>query len=340
MDILFDEMAGEQGDLGIITLNRPQALNALTLELCIALDKQLALWAEQQHIKAVIIRGAGDRAFCAGGDIVSLYHKAMAGDYESLSTFFCHEYQLNARIHHYPKSYIAFMDGITMGGGAGVSIHGSHRVATERLTFAMPETAIGFFPDIGATYFLSRCQGEMGTYLGLTGKRLAADHMAYLGLSDHTISSEKIEDVIHQLAVASDGSKDSVSKILSSFSTVPGDSELAREQDQVDHCFASDNIQLIFERLYQYGSDWAKDTLDQLKKKSPTSLVLTLKALRQGREQDFERCMQTEYRLAQFFIQSKDFYEGVRAMVIDKDYQPRWSPSKLQDVSASSPPEE
>ncbi len=326
MDIAFSEKSGKLGHLGIVTLNRPQALNALTLDMCLAFDKQLEQWERQTTIKGVVVCGAGERAFCAGGDIVSLYHSGIAGDHAPLQKFFYHEYRLNSRIYHYSKPYIAFMDGVTMGGGAGISIHGSHRVATERLVFAMPETAIGFFPDIGATYFLPRCPGEMGRYLGLTGARLNAADAAYLGLTDVTVPSEKIEEIISALAEVADGSEASITRVLQDFSKKSESSELALWQSQVDQCFGHDEMQLITQQLMKQDTTWANSALDQLASKSPTSLLLTLEVLRRGKHLTFDCCMDMELQFAQYFIHSQDFYEGIRAVVIDKDQQPKWSP--------------
>jgi enoyl-CoA hydratase len=200
-EILFEKMPGQVGALGLITLNRPQALNALSHEMIIKMYQQLIHWKEDAEVKAIVIQGAGEKAFCAGGDIRKVYD-AKNDEALTMKQFFWDEYRLNSLIHHYSKPYIALLNGITMGGGVGVSLHGSHRVATEKFLFAMPETGIGFFPDIGGSYFLSRCKGRMGIYLGLTGARIKAADALYLNIANHFVGAEKLAELISVLAAS------------------------------------------------------------------------------------------------------------------------------------------
>lgn len=307
--------------VGIITLNRPNKLNALTGEMCAALDMQLKSWAIDDNVKAVFINGEGDRAFCAGGDISMVYHNG-AEQAELTKSFFETEYTMNSTIFHYKKPYIAMMHGICMGGGLGVSIHGKFRVADPDATLAMPETGIGFFPDVGGSYFLSRMPGELGTYLGLTGARIGVDDAYYCGLVDCKLARDQFEEFI---LFVDDFKVDITSMILSlgqKFEEAP----LAEHRSTIDECFAFDSVEKIFTALAKHKSEFAEHTLAQLEQKSPTSLALTLQQLRSAKSKSFDACMKMERRLVDFILHQQDFYEGVRAAVIDKDQNPRWSP--------------
>ncbi len=280
-----DEVQLERrGGLAVVTLNRPKALNALTLGMYRRLDPQLVAWAVDPAIHAVLIRGAGDRAFCAGGDVRAVYEAGQGKSDGLTADFFREEYCLIERVYRFPKPYIALLSGITMGGGAGVSIHGSHRVATERFLFAMPETAIGLFPDVGATVFLNRCPGRIGRYLGLTGVRIKAADALYCGLATHYIP-------------------------------------------------AADTIEGIVAALAAETGDWAREALASLAKASPTSLKITLQQLRMSARLDVAEALQLEYRMTQHVMQRHDFFEGVRAMLVDKDQAPKWQPATLAEVS-------
>lgn len=334
-EVIFEELTSLGGAIGTITLNRPQALNALNHSMCNAIYHQLRAWQEMPHIKAVIIRGAGDKAFCAGGDIRQLYDNGQQGEMRKALEFFHDEYRLNLFIANFSKPYIAFVDGITMGGGMGLSIHGSHRVGTERLMMAMPETGIGFFPDIGGTYFLPRCPNEIGTYLGLTGARMNAPDALDAGLIDHLVPSHTIDNIIRAL-LNSEFSTDAnatVTTILQSFTFATEASTLNRHSDIIEECFSHDTVESIFMALNTRESTWATQTLETLKQKSPTSLKVTLQALRRGLALDLPACLQMEYRLSEHFMQSHDFYEGVRALIVDKDKNPQWLPATLDKVT-------
>lgn len=332
-DILFEELSGRNGNIGLITLNRQKALNALNHQMFLDLDSHLTEWEKAPSIKAVIIRAAEGRAFCAGGDIRYAYEKKIQND-PTLPIFFRDEYQLNLRIFNYEKPYIALLDGITMGGGAGISIHGSHRIGTERLVFAMPETAIGFYPDIGASYFLSRLPYKMGFYLGLTSARIQYNDCFWLGLLTNFVPSENFSKLIHTIADTNlgDNAKSEVSFIIEKFSETCVESELLQHKKEVENCFSKNTIEEIIAALEQ-GDDWCQQTAVLIKSKSPTSLKITLKALQEGSKLSFTECMRMEFRLTSRFLQGHDFFEGIRAAVIDKDQKPQWKPAELQGVS-------
>lgn len=332
--ILFSEMPGEGGALGVITLNRPEVLNALNHAMVLALHQQLRVWAKASHIKAVVIRATPGRAFCAGGDIRHSYDCMMTHD-PILQRFFYDEYQLNRAIFHFPKPYIALLDGITMGGGVGISIHGSHRVATDRLMFAMPETGIGFYPDVGGTYFLPRLSGAMGMYLGLTGARVGADDCVSLGIAQIKVTSDCLDSVLKALATTAftGDAKQAVTALLAQFSLrTESHSALLMERHCIDHCFADSSMENIMAKLAATDTIFATKCIEILSQKSPTSLKVTLQALLEGKQQDFDACMQQEYRLTSHFITGHDFPEGIRAVIIDKDQRPQWQPATLAEV--------
>lgn len=327
-DILF----AQQGALGLITLNRPKALNALTLEMIRALHPQLTAWAIDPSIKAVAIRGAGDRAFCAGGDVRAVWYAAKAGSHapggsgHMASDFFREEYQLNRTIHLYPKPYIALIDGITMGGGVGLSIHGKRRIATEKTLFAMPETAIGFFPDVGGSYFLSRMEGGLGLYLALTGERLHAADCLAAGIATDLVASAAMPALLEAL---------SQGQALPT--TRPAELEAAQLpaiKDAIARCFVGKaSVLEIVAALETESSPWAKATLNTLAKRSPASLAISFLALQRGKTLAFDDCMKMEYRLSQALMQpGSDFFEGIRAVLVDKDHAPRWRHARLADV--------
>lgn len=313
-EILFDERDG----IGWVTLNRPKALNALTHRMVRALDDKLDSWAGDDAIARVVIKGAGDRAFCAGGDIRELYDVMGRGDADFIEAFYRDEYRLNNRIHTYPKPYWAVIDGVVMGGGVGVSIHGSHRLVTERSLFAMPETGIGFFPDVGATWFLPRLPGEIGMYLGLTGTRIGAADALYCGVATHFVPSDRIAEALDHLDQSN---------------ADPGPASLADNRSAIDRCFSGDSLAAIILALQGEESDWARETLAALAAKSPTSLTVAHRQLRRGAELSFAEAMALEFRLALRFCKQPDFREGVRAAVIDKDRCPQWLPDTLDGVT-------
>lgn len=327
------------GALGVITLNRPEALNALTLGMCHAIYATLSDWRDDDSVKVVLIKGQG-RAFCAGGDIRTLYDCGLAGDAYPYR-FYHDEYRLNALIHHLPKPYIALLDGIVMGGGVGVSVHGSHRVVTENIRFAMPETGIGLFPDVGGSYFLSRCPGELGMFLALTGTRIGAADALYSGVGTHYVPAERIDaletDLVDADFSAGGTASATVEAVLARHSGPVGEAPgLAAERSRIDRIFAEQSVDEIVRQLEQEDDAWAREICDTIRSKSPISTKVAFRQLRTGREQDFDACMRMEYRLACRFITGVDFYEGVRATVIDKDQSPVWKPGRLTEIDETA----
>jgi enoyl-CoA hydratase/carnithine racemase len=323
---MTDEVLFERhGHLGLITLNRPQALNALNRPMCVAVHRQLDHWAADDAVRTVAIRGAGDRAFCAGGDVVAVARAGQAGS-DEWEGFFADEYRMNHAIATYPKPYVALLDGITMGGGVGLSIHAPYRVTTEKFLFAMPETGIGLIPDVGGTHALPRLPGEIGTWLGLTGARLHATDAAYAGIGTHHVASNDIDALI---AALSDGRVDAA---LAKFDASPGEATLDARRADIDRHFAHDSVEAIVASL-ESGSAWAQAQAATIAKMSPTSLKLTLAALRRGRSLDIGGCLVQEFALVCAIKRGRDFYEGIRAQLVDKDRNPKWSPGTLAGVS-------
>ena len=334
-DILF----GRKGHVGTVLLNRPQALNAFTLGMYRRLEPQLHAWAGDPEIRAVLIEGAGDRAFCAGGDVRAVYEagKGISGDPSFTSVFFAEEYRIILGIHRYPKPYIAILDGITMGGGAGVSVNGAYRVATEKTMFAMPETGIGLFPDVGATRFLNLCPGYIGRYLGLTGARLGSADALYCGFATHFVPRDRIPEFVAALEgmmweVGREGEQ--VEALLGRVAADPGPAPLAARRAMIDRCFAGDTMEAILAALDAETDDvdWARETRAILLTKSPTSLRITLRQLILGRDFDLAAALRLEYRMTQHVMAAHDFYEGIRAVLVDKDQKPRWRPGSLAAV--------
>jgi enoyl-CoA hydratase len=338
-DILF----GRRGGVGTVLLNRPQALNAFTLGMYRQFDPMLRAWADDPEIHAVLIEGAGERAFCAGGDVRAVYEagKGIAGDPNFTSVFFAEEYRIIRRIHHYPKPYVAIIDGITMGGGAGVSVNGAYRVATEGTMFAMPETGIGLFPDVGATRFLNLCPGQIGRYLGLTGVRLGAADALYCGFATHFVPRERVPELVATLtgtAWEPGHERSQVEALLGRFAADPGPPPLAARRAVIDRCFAGETIEAVLDALHGETDDpdWAAQTRAILLTKSPASLRITLRQLTLGRGYDLEEALRLEYRLTQHVMAAHDFYEGVRAALVDKDQKPRWRPGSLAEIDEAA----
>jgi enoyl-CoA hydratase len=337
-DVVFSRLPGCDGDLGMILLDRPKVLNALTEAMCIQIHQQLDQWKIDDTIKAVVIQGAGDKAFCAGGDIRWIYdngpEKAKAS-----SSFFLNEYRMNHAIFHCNKPYIALLDGITMGGGCGVSMHGSHRVATEHLMLAMPETGIGFFPDIGAGYFLSRLKDASGLYLGLTGNRIGWADALYTGLATHALARDNISAFIGVLASTAfgDSAHDAVDQVLSEFRAEVGSSELLQYRELMLRIFSLPSVDAVVQALSTCHDSadqvWCEKALVPISRKSPTSVHVAFSQIQRAKTMSFDEVMQMEFRLAMSMIEQGDFYEGVRAAIVDKDRNPQWSPKDLLSVN-------
>lgn len=321
-----------ESHLGIITLNRQKALNALTLPMINALQKQLLLWEKDKNIHAVIIQASPGRAFCAGGDVRSLYH--LKGHQEQLD-FFKQEYRLNYYIHHYKKPYIALLNGITMGGGVGISLHGSHTVATEHFSFAMPETSLGFFPDIGASYLLAnKVPNKTGLYLGLTGARLTNNEALNLNLITHVSVSDTMADIVKALMDEdlSTKSYEKVSACLNALcSTAPA---LSPEwKNNINLYFSENSMQSIMLALKEANTAWSSPCYSDLQLKSPLSLCVTFEQISRAKNLSLGDCINMDYALVKHFMQNKDFYEGVRALLVDKDKNPQWQFSDVDQIS-------
>jgi len=322
-EIIFEK----RGAVGLITLNRPKALNALTHAMCVVMKAQLNSWAKDDAVKCVVIQGEGERAFCAGGDIRALYESGKAGT-SYIFDFYRDEYILNAAIKHYPKPYIALMRGIVMGGGVGVSVHGSQRIADESMLFAMPETGIGLFPDVGGSFFLPRCPGEIGMYLGLTGARLKSADALYAGVATHFVPSANRDKLIEALT---DGK--SPDTALREFSRSTPSTPLSELRTAIDRIFSGASVEAIMTTLDADATDWARDTAKAIRTKSPTATKLAFRQIREGKALGFDDCMRMEFRMVNRVIAGREFYEGVRATIIDKDGAPHWKPAQLADVS-------
>lgn len=319
-----DVLSEQRGHLGLITLNRPKAMNALTTGMVAAMLDQFQLWEHDESVSTVAVRGAGDRGLCAGGDIVAIYHDILAGGTDT-ARFWRVEYELNALIARYPKPYVALMDGLVLGGGIGISAHGSFRVVTERTRAGMPETTIGFVPDVGGTYLLSRSPGETGTYAALTAAHLNAADAIFLGLADTMVESSQLDALVAALA------EGDAADVVGQFAVQVPDSGLAPRQQWIDTCFASDDVGEIIHQLQNQGPDAAEMAADLLAK-SPTAVSVTLAALRRAADLSLEETLQQDYRVGLRFLGGPDFREGIRAQVIDKDRTPQWRPATVGEI--------
>jgi enoyl-CoA hydratase len=325
----------QEGQVGRIRLNRPKALNSLTLEMVRLIADALDAFEGDPAIGCILLDGEGSRGLCAGGDIRAIHESGQRQDGEAES-FWREEYILNARIAAFPKPYIAIMDGITMGGGIGLAAHGSHRIVTERSRIAMPEVRIGFVPDVGGTWLLSRAPGELGTYLGLTGEIIGGGDAIRAGLADIMVPSERLSGMIDTLSSLGRGAApDDIRGILRSYSRQEADEPLWQHRAIIDMCFAHDDIEAIVSSLRRATGEFAQKTLASLLLESPTSLKVSLRLLRLARNSSLEDCLQREFRAAVHCLREHDFYEGVRAAVIDKDRNPRWQPDSIEAVSAA-----
>uniref|UniRef100_UPI0037E85C7D 3-hydroxyisobutyryl-CoA hydrolase, mitochondrial n=1 Tax=Semicossyphus pulcher TaxID=241346 RepID=UPI0037E85C7D len=325
------------GNAGVITINRPKVLNALNMSMIRQIYPQLKKWESGNDTDIIIIKGAGGKAFCAGGDIRAVTEAGKVGD-PLAEDFFREEYILNNAIGTLRKPYIALIDGITMGGGVGLSVHGRFRVATEKTLFAMPETAIGLFPDVGGGYFLPRLRGKLGLFLALTGFRLKGRDVQRAGVATHFVESKKITDLEKELVDLKSPSNEDVSKVLDSYQNQSSlDAEkpfiLDKHISDIDRLFSSSSVEGIVQNLKADGSEFAKKQAETLSRMSPTSLKITYRQLQAGATLSLQDVLVMEYRLTQACMRGCDFYEGVRAVLVDKDQNPKWNPSTLEDVS-------
>lgn len=329
-----DLIARKEGAAGILRLNRPKALNALTLDMTREIVTALDAFEADPSVAVVILEGAGERGLCAGGDIRGLYDSAKAkGDLGQV--FWREEYILNARIAKFPKPYIAYMDGFVMGGGVGLAGHASHRIVTEKTKMAMPEVSLGFFPDVGGTWLLSRAPGELGTYFGLTGQTANGPDALAARMADVLIATSDwpaLREALTKLAARADAS--AVMATLQRFSVSEQTGPVTEQRALIDRAFAHDSVEEIIAALEQDGSDFARATLKAMDDKSPRGLKVTLKLLRLARAStSLEECLSREYLAALEVFESADFVEGVRAAIIDKDRNPQWQPPTLQGVT-------
>ena len=318
-EVLFER----RGALGHIVLNRPRAINALTHGMVLAIAAKLEEWAVDDAVLAVLLTGAGERGLCAGGDIVAMYKDATAGDGSAAEAFWRDEYAMDARIGSYPKPFVAIMDGVTLGGGVGISAHASHRVVTERSKVGMPETTIGYIPDVGGTWLLSHAPGELGTYLALSATSVGPGDAIALGLADVYVPSDRLPALIESLSRI-----EPVDITLSAYAAQPPPAELLPEREWIDAAFAGDDLAGILTRLE------GREILGTIAAKSPTALAVTLAALRRARDlPDLESALAQDLRVSMRSLRSHDFGEGIRAQVIDKDRNPRWEPARVADVT-------
>ena len=333
-DIRFER----RGRLGVVVLDRQAALNALTHGMVRALSLQLSAWRGDDSVGAVLVKAAQGRAFCAGGDIVAVTGLARSAGVAAAVPFFRDEYRLNWRIHSFPKPYIALIDGITMGGGVGISVHGAYRVATERTRLAMPETGIGFFPDVGGTWFLPRCPGAVGMYLGLTGALLTGADCLDAGLATHAVPSARLPELESALADAagSDRPNEAVASCLAGPRGDVGEPRLRDVRELIDACFGTDSLDGTLAELGRCeGSGFGAAQLAELGRKSPFALALTWAQLRRGRRLSIEEALRLEFRMVHRVLAGQDFAEGVRALLIDKDRRPCWRHAGLGQVTAA-----
>ncbi|MFI8962982.1 enoyl-CoA hydratase/isomerase family protein [Streptomyces sp. NPDC053493] len=322
-----DVLVRTEGRAGLLTLNRPRAINALTHAMVRTIDEALTAWEKDPAVTTVVIRGAGERGLCAGGDIRAIHDDARAGGTATVD-FWRDEYRLNARIARLAKPYVAFMDGIVMGGGVGVSGHGSVRVVTERSRVAMPETGIGFVPDVGGTWLLGRAPGELGTHLALTGAQAGAADAILAGLADHHVPSADLP------ALADALTREPAAEAVARFARPAPAGELAAHRAWIDDCYAADTVEEIVGRLTDSGVPEAKETAGVLLTRSPTALKATLAAIRRARTLDsLEAALNMEFRLSCAALTSPDLPEGIRAQVVDKDRDPHWTPATLAEVT-------
>ena len=324
-----DLIARREGSAGILSLNRPQALHALTLEMVQAMTAALLTWRDDPEVKAVMLDHAEGRGFCAGGDVAQVRKSALSDGGAAGRTFFFDEYRLNALIFDYPKPLVAFMDGITMGGGVGIALPARFRVATEHTRFAMPETGIGLFPDVGGGWYLSRLPGRLGQFLALTGARLDGAECLWAGLATHYLPASALDEAKERIAAGHEPGG-----ALSALSVTPPEARIVEHLRAIARHFAPDRLEDILASLEGDDSEWAAKELAALRTRSPLSCQVTLRQLAESAGlDDFDANMTMEYRIAGRLIMQPDFAEGVRAVLVDKDHAPKWNPAEPEAVS-------
>lgn len=322
-----------EGRIGLVVLDRQQALNALTRGMVRELSDHLRRWKDDPEIEAVLVKAAPGRAFCAGGDVRAVVETVQREGVAAALPFFRDEYRLNWRIARFPKPYVALLNGVTMGGGCGISIHGSHRIATEHTLLAMPETGIGFFPDIGATFFLNACPPGVGMYLGLTGARLGAADALTAGLATHFVPAARLLALEARLVAAEPGTVGfALEEALRDLAAPASGGALEARLETIRHCFTAESFADLVDRLEAEPSGWGREQLAIVREKSPLAVRLTFAQLRRGRGATLAEALRLEYRMVRHMLESGEFAEGVRALLIDKDKQPRWRHASLEAV--------
>ncbi|MDO5635150.1 MAG: enoyl-CoA hydratase/isomerase family protein [Micrococcus sp.] len=321
-------LISREGHLGVIVLNRPKAINALTHGMVAGILEQLTAWQDDDDVAAVLIRGAGDRGLCAGGDIVSVYRSIQAEEFAEAEEFFRTEYRMNLLISDYPKPVVAFQDGIVLGGGVGVSGHASHRVATERTRWGMPETGIGLVPDVGGTYLISRLEGGFGPYLGMTGTHITGADAVFLGLSSHHVDSSDLDAIQEALAT------EAPDAVLARFASESGEAGLAAEAEWIHTAFGQGAPAEIQTALQERSEEGAAQAAKALSRVSPMAQTVTLEAVRRAAQHDsLADVLVQEFRVTAAHLREHDFPEGIRALLVDKDKNPQWQPAAVQDVT-------
>ena len=317
----------------LIELNRERVLNALNLSMVRNIKNNIKSWENDKEISGVIIKGAGEKAFCAGGDIVSVYHAKNDINNDLSDLFFREEFLLNIAIKNFTKPWISLLNGISMGGGLGLSVHGSHRLVTNKTIAAMPETAIGYFPDVGGGYFLSRMPHSLGPYLALTGNTLGEDDCLFSGIATHKVENNNIEEIEAKVLDLKSYDKLNVEEILKDYTLEREISSLEKNRDLIEKHFSNSKLIDVFKSLKNDENEWTNKTLQILLKKSPTSMGVALRQLEIVKNLSFEECMVIEFRICQAMMSRNDFYEGVRANLVDKDRNPKWSPTEIIEIN-------
>jgi enoyl-CoA hydratase len=324
-----DVLITTQDRVGRLRLNRPKAIHALNTQMCEAMSAALLEWARDDAVEAVVIDHAEGRGFCAGGDVVTLARSGNEGGEEAKRFFFA-EYRLNHLLFTYPKPTVAIMDGITMGGGVGISLPCDFRIATENTRFAMPETGIGLFPDVGGGWYLPRLPGRVGEFMALTGARLDGAECHYLGLATHYVEQDKLADMVDRIATT----PQRVQGPIGAFAGTPPEARIEQSLPQITRFFASDRFEDILRALEEDDGEWAQTELGTLRTKSPLSCKVSLRLMAEGaRRTSFADEMRAEYALAGRVVRTHDFREGVRALLIDKTGEPQWDPATPEDVT-------
>ncbi|MGH6817231.1 MAG: enoyl-CoA hydratase/isomerase family protein [Methylovirgula sp.] len=327
-EITFEKI----GRCGLITLNRPRALNALSLDMIVAMGGALDEFARDAEIGSVVVRSASPAAFCAGADIKRVAELGKAGQHAEQLTFLAKEYRNCHRIRFYPKPYVALIDGIIMGGGAGIAVNGGYRVVGERVSFAMPEVGIGFFPDVGASYFLSRLPDKIGVYLAVTGARAGLGDVVRLGLASAHVPAARFDALLERLVAG-----EAAERAIAVESIAPPASDLLSERESITQTFSAGSLAAILAEVeaQSVGSAFAAATLKLLRSRSPTSMAIALQQMQLGANLDFDAALRMEFRIASRIVVGHDFYEGVRAALVDKDHTPRWKPASVEAIDAA-----